>query len=102
MAYGHSYSYVTTASVPRKGWAIVQPLLEARKSVLQDLPGFVGCDVIARTLENGDLLCQVRVSWLYAEQVEEFAKSVWETEYMINATHTGPYDMRSEMFEHFT
>ena len=101
MAEGHSYSYVTPATLSGDTWARVQPLLESWKPVLQDLPGYAGSDVMARTTGNGALRMHVRVTWLTREQLEEFADCRWETERMIAATGAEPGDMRSETFEHF-
>lgn len=101
MAEAHSFCYVTTATVPRDIWARVQPMLEAWKSVLQDLPGFVGSEVMARHTESGDLRMQVRVTWLCREQLEEFRDSPLETERLVARTRAELDDIRSEAFENF-
>ncbi|HDZ73241.1 MAG TPA: hypothetical protein ENH55_10795 [Aurantimonas coralicida] len=101
VARGHSYCYITTATVPRDMWARVQPLLESWKSVLQDLPGFVTSDVMARRTESGDLRMHVRVTWLYREQLEEFLESRWETERLIASTSIELRGIQSEAFENF-
>lgn len=101
MAYGYSYSSITDAAVPRAHWYKVQPLLESWKSVLQDLPGYMGSDVIARRLENGDVRCRIRVTWQYREQLEAFQASVWATDAVVGASDADLYDVSSEAFEHF-
>ncbi len=101
MAYGHSFSHVTTFSVPRDQWPRLQPLLESWKALLQDLPGLAGSDVTAHQAGNGDLRCHIRVSWLYREQLDEFLESEWETGRLISRAQAGLYDVHAEKFEHF-
>lgn len=101
MAHGHSFSHVTTASVPPYQWYRLQSLLESWKSLLQDFPGYGGSDLTARKLENGDVRCQVRVSWLCLEQLEEFRESPWDTDRIMAAAECDLYDLSSETFEHF-
>lgn len=101
MAEPHSFCYVTTATVPTDLWARVQPLLASWKSVLQDLPGFVGSDVSARCTDTGEIRMHVQVTWLCREQLEEFRACNWETERLIASADMRLPDMRSEAFENF-
>lgn len=101
MAEGHSWCYVTTASAPPDGWARLQPMLESWKGALQDLPGYMGADTMARRADSDTLRFHVRVTWLCREQLEEFIDSPWETEKAIAARSHKLFDVHSDIYENF-
>jgi antibiotic biosynthesis monooxygenase (ABM) superfamily enzyme len=102
MAYGHSFSEVTTATVRAEHWGRIEPLLQSWRSMLQDLPGYAGSEVMARRLENGDIRCQIRVTWLYPEQLEAFRAGPWASDVVIGlAAAPDPMEIETEAFEHF-
>jgi antibiotic biosynthesis monooxygenase (ABM) superfamily enzyme len=76
-------------------------MLESWKAALQDLPGYLGSDTMARREDKDTLRFHVRVTWNYREQLEEFVDSPWETENIIWAKTDRLFNVHSEIFENF-
>lgn len=101
MTVPHTHSCITGASIPIGQWHEAEPLLESWKSLLQSLPGHIHTEVLLRELENRDVRCLIRVTWEYAEQLEEFMQSRWAPESLLGSMSPGPYDLHTERMEQY-
>ncbi|MBF9030961.1 hypothetical protein HKCCE3408_11200 [Rhodobacterales bacterium HKCCE3408] len=99
MSVAQTHSCFTFASFHHENWHDAEPLLESWKALLQGLPGFVVCDLWLRRLENRDVHCIIRVAFEHREQLEEFLKSRWAPELIIESLDPQPYDVVIDHFE---
>lgn len=102
MSHIISYSHVTLATIPAAAWDEAWLSFVSWKGYLQSFPGFMGMNVSARALENGDVRLHAMTTWEYPEQLEEWRDSKWSAEALIRDLRQPGYDIEEDTYEDFS